>query len=279
MMSANHRAAVADFRIPILMYHEVTTADKIGALSRRTQSSFIVTAPEFEKQMKFLSDHAIRTIMLDDLIEAIESQGGLRLPPNAVVITFDDGFAGNYEHAFPTLMAYGLRATFFVIVNKIGSNDMMCWDQLKEISQAGMSIQSHTMSHTLLGQLSRDKVQYELEASKHRIEEKLGSGVKYISFPMGSYKRSYAEIGWQVGYRGGCTSQIGFAKRNSSSFFMPRIVVDGKYDLSQFSRLIDHKSKMVESLALRQKLKGVVRHTAGERLYNYIYNRVYAIET
>jgi peptidoglycan/xylan/chitin deacetylase (PgdA/CDA1 family) len=51
-------------------------------------------------------------IPLADLVEA-RSHGTL-LPDNSVVITFDDGYASNYELAFPILQEFGLHATIFV---------------------------------------------------------------------------------------------------------------------------------------------------------------------
>lgn len=39
---------------------------------------------------------------------------GRPLPARSISITFDDGYADNYTEAFPLLMKFGLRATFFV---------------------------------------------------------------------------------------------------------------------------------------------------------------------
>jgi len=37
-----------------------------------------------------------------------------------VVLTFDDGFANFAEHALPVLQRFALKATVFVVVNRIG---------------------------------------------------------------------------------------------------------------------------------------------------------------
>jgi peptidoglycan/xylan/chitin deacetylase (PgdA/CDA1 family) len=258
------------------MYHEVTTADRIPSLSRRTQRKFIVTVNDFKSQLKFLRDAGFRTRTLDDIVRAIKE--GMPVADKSVVITFDDGFEGNYAHAFPTLTAYGMQATFFVIVEKVDSECRMSWDQLKEMHAAGMSIQSHTMSHPLLGQLSNDKIKSELELSKARIEQRVGGPVVYLSLPMGSYNSSFADIACQVGYKAACTSNFGFVSWHSPCLLLPRIVVKGQYTLSEFVQILDCGSSMNKSLAMQQKVKVIGRRLIGERVYNFVYNRIYSID-
>ncbi|CAA9889315.1 Polysaccharide deacetylase [Candidatus Methylobacter favarea] len=48
------------------------------------------------------------------LHEALEKMANGTLPPRAVCITFDDGYANNYTHALPILLANKLTATFFI---------------------------------------------------------------------------------------------------------------------------------------------------------------------
>lgn len=46
--------------------------------------------------------------------EAVRRLSEGRLPPGALAITFDDGYADNHDVALPVLERYGLNATFFV---------------------------------------------------------------------------------------------------------------------------------------------------------------------
>jgi peptidoglycan/xylan/chitin deacetylase (PgdA/CDA1 family) len=60
--------------------------------------------------------------------EAMERLASGSLPPRAVAITFDDGYANNLEVAAPILRARGLAATFFVTTGFIDGGQM--WNDL-----------------------------------------------------------------------------------------------------------------------------------------------------
>jgi len=48
------------------------------------------------------------------------------------VITFDDGYRDNYQFAAPVLQEFGLRATFFVITDLAGTNELPWYDRLAQ---------------------------------------------------------------------------------------------------------------------------------------------------
>jgi len=60
--------------------------------------------------------------------EAVERLGRRSLPPRALAITFDDGYANNLEVAAPLLAARGLTATFFISTGFSGGG--MMWNDL-----------------------------------------------------------------------------------------------------------------------------------------------------
>lgn len=64
----------------------------------------------FTWQMELLSSH----FNVLPLSEALERMQNDTLPPRAVCITFDDGYADNYTNALPILKQFNLTATFFI---------------------------------------------------------------------------------------------------------------------------------------------------------------------
>lgn len=68
------------------------------------------------------------------LAELIEAQAkGLKLPDNAVVLTFDDGYASNYHLALPILKKLGLHATVFVTTGFLDGDEML-WFQRVDLA-------------------------------------------------------------------------------------------------------------------------------------------------
>ncbi len=65
----------------------------------------------FRKQMEFFRDNC-NVVRMEQVIEAIN--GGVDLPENAVLLTFDDGYADNYTFAFPVLEEFGFQGSFFI---------------------------------------------------------------------------------------------------------------------------------------------------------------------
>ncbi len=68
------------------------------------------TAEEFAARMKWLKS-CFNVVSLGQGVAGLRSG---RLPPRAIAITFDDGYADNREIAAPILQRLGLPATFFV---------------------------------------------------------------------------------------------------------------------------------------------------------------------
>lgn len=70
-------------------------------------------------------------ISLTDLVEARTNH--LPLPENSVVLTFDDGYASNFELAYPILRKYHLPATIFVTTGFLDGEDML-WFQRVDLA-------------------------------------------------------------------------------------------------------------------------------------------------
>ena len=64
----------------------------------------------FSWQMKLLAKY-FNVLTLQDALQKMQSD---TLPPRAVCITFDDGYADNYTNALPILKQFNMSATFFI---------------------------------------------------------------------------------------------------------------------------------------------------------------------
>lgn len=86
-------------------------------------------APEvFTRQLRYLARH-YRVLGLEDLVARLAGEG--ELPPNAVAITFDDGYANNARVAAPILKALGLPATFFLTTGFLDGSHRPWWYRLR----------------------------------------------------------------------------------------------------------------------------------------------------
>lgn len=111
----------ADFRdggTAILMYHSVVPdpslqTDFLGELAH--------SEAVFRAQMELLS-RDYHPISLDEALKYLRT--GERLPKRSVVITFDDGYADNYEVATPILNQFSIPATFYVIVDCLENRNL-----------------------------------------------------------------------------------------------------------------------------------------------------------
>lgn len=77
---------------------------------------YTVSTRFFEQLLAFVARH-YSVVSLHDVVAA--SAGTARLPPCPLLITFDDGWADNHEHALPLLRRFGLPAVLFCAADAI----------------------------------------------------------------------------------------------------------------------------------------------------------------
>ncbi len=153
-------------KFPVFNYHHLGPMPENADINRR---AFTVTPEIFEQHLKYFKDNGYQPVYLDELIEYFET--GKPLSNKAIAITFDDGYREHYRYAFSLLEKYGFVATFFVPTGWAGRSDMMTWEEMKEMSRAGMAFGSHSITHPHLSGLSDEDLKKELEDSKKILEE------------------------------------------------------------------------------------------------------------
>ncbi len=124
------RAAVAGARIRgdaadgcvVLNYHSVGDPVEQGIYPGNA-----VPAPVFRRQVAFLARHA-RCLSLSDMEEHVA--GEKPFPPRSVLVTFDDGYRGVHDVAFPILREHGVPAVVFVPTDAVASGEEKWEDRL-----------------------------------------------------------------------------------------------------------------------------------------------------
>ena len=108
---------------------------------------------------------------------ANDSVGIIRLNDNnttedkrAVILAFDDAWKSQFTFAKPILDKYGFKGSFFIVCNYVGKNpDRMTWDDVQTLEKQGHDIESHSMNHIPLDDLSQQQLNYEIGQSKQCI--------------------------------------------------------------------------------------------------------------
>lgn len=168
--------------IPTLMYHKI----KDQVENTEDDQSMSVSTANFEAQLKALLEAGYTPINFKQLKDYLEGKAGL--PKRPILITADDGYLCNYTKAYPILKKYNAQATFFVTSLYVGmtnENEHFSWEQAKEMEASGLiDIQSHTHGHTLMNELDKIDVSYEIQKSFGDIEKYLGKrDVKVLAYP------------------------------------------------------------------------------------------------
>jgi peptidoglycan/xylan/chitin deacetylase (PgdA/CDA1 family) len=201
------------------------------------------------------------------------------VPEKSLVITFDDGWADNYTNVFPILKEYGLTATVFVITGSVGQKNYMDWNQLREMSGAGISIHSHTVSHKPLAQLSKAEIEYELKTSMKTLVDELGKKVIFLSLPHGVFNDQVLKIAQDAGYHAVCTSEPGFSHEYKNLPVMKRINISDQFQIDTFERILEKNETVIFPMLLLKKVKNIAKRLIGQEKYRKIYQLRYRVKT
>ena len=145
-------AAPSESRAVVLAYHRVLPQGSIRGFP--FLEDLVTPLETFAAQVEFLSSRC-RVVPLEELISMLRAGG--EMPARCVSITFDDGYADNYLHAFPILKQRGLPATIFLATGFVGGQSgLFWWDEICRWRSAGVtSIEVEGLGRRSLTTLAR----------------------------------------------------------------------------------------------------------------------------
>ncbi len=165
----------------ILIYHQVGAG---------TGLEMEVSAEDFRRQLDWLSANG----EVVDLATAIASRD-LPASSRMFVLTFDDGYADVYRHAFPLLRERRLPFTLYLTTKPIetreplradGRAEPLSWEQVGDMVDQGLvTVGAHTHTHPDLRAVDEAAVADEVDRSNRLIEERLGVAPRHFTYPWG----------------------------------------------------------------------------------------------
>lgn len=196
---------------PVLMYHSISEKDNLA-----------VSKDVFIKQLEYLKNKKFKVVSLQEIAQAIKERKRIH---KMVAITFDDGYRDNLEAA-RLLDKYNLKATIFVIVDKLGKEGYLSVEDLRFIlNNTPVEIGSHTLDHKYLPELSIFEIEKELFLSRKILENFLDEEIKYVSYPVGGFNKEVLEVAKASGYVAGFTTNRG---RGKNIFAIKRIKITNR---------------------------------------------------
>ncbi|TGE19987.1 polysaccharide deacetylase family protein [Hymenobacter elongatus] len=171
-------------QVPILCYHQIRdwrAKDSKGA------KDYIVPVQKFRDQIKMLADSGYHTVLPDQLHAYLTT--GAKLPSKPIMLTFDDTDLDQFTVARPTLEKYGFKAVYFIMTVSLGRPNYMSKAQVKQLSDEGNVIGSHTWDHHNVKKYQGQDWVTQIEKPTKTLEEITGKKINYFAFPFGLWNQ------------------------------------------------------------------------------------------
>lgn len=190
---------------PILSYHKVERRMELGVTR--------LSPRRFARQMHRLAASGWTTLSLEQV--AACASGARPLGRKELAITFDDGYRGLREHAFPVLEELGFTAACFAITDYAGKLNRwdvayggrrfahLAWRDMRRWQERGIEFASHTATHPRLTWMSADAVAREMVESRRALARALDVVPRAISYPFGAARDRERLIARDAGYTAG----------------------------------------------------------------------------
>lgn len=247
-----------------LMYHALATGDVDASGS--ADPHYRLAADEFRAQLGLFRAHAGGAASVRRWLDGACA--------GAVLVTFDDGHASDYHAAFPLLAEAGASADFFVNPERVGTPGYATWAQLREMADAGQSIQSHGYRHRYFTEFAPAELAEELRRARLVIEERIGHRVTLLAPPGGRMPSGLAALARECGYERVLSSQPGRLHAGNTDVVLPRLAVTADVAPATLRRWVEGAATDIGRARLRYATLGFAKRVLGDRRYERLRARL-----
>jgi peptidoglycan/xylan/chitin deacetylase (PgdA/CDA1 family) len=190
-----------DRPVPILEYHVI--GDPPGGAPF---PELYVGRSAFAVQLRWLRGHGYHAVSLRRAYDYWRR--GLALPQRPVVLSFDDGYRGQFVNAAALLRRYHWPGVLNLAVQNVLDRKLTL-PQLRTMVRTGWEIDAHTLTHPDLTTLDATELRHQVAGSRQWIRRRLGVPVAFFCYPAGRYDATVVAAVRAAGFLGATTENQG----------------------------------------------------------------------
>ncbi|OAQ41905.1 polysaccharide deacetylase [Pedobacter psychrophilus] len=184
---ADAATILARKQVPVLCYHQIRNWT---AKDSKSAKDYIIPVQAFKDQMKMLADSGYTSILPDQYYNYLAY--GDALPTKPVMLTFDDTDYDQFEVGNKELKKFGFKGVYFIMTVSIGRNGKvhyMSKADIKELSDEGNTIGSHTYDHQNVKKLVGDDWIKQIDKPTKVLEDITGKNINHFAYPFGLWNK------------------------------------------------------------------------------------------
>lgn len=218
---ASAATILARKQVPVLCYHQIRDWKQTDSKSSK---DYIIPVETFKAHIKMLAESGYHTILPDEYYAYLNT--GASLPDKPIMLTFDDTEQNQFGIAAPTLKKYGFKAVYFIMTVSLGRPNYMTRAEVKELSDAGNVIGSHTWDHHNVKKYQGKDWEIQVDKPTKTLEEITGKKIEHFAYPFGLWnEEAFPEL-----KKRGMKSAYSLATKrdqNDPLFSIRRIIASG----------------------------------------------------
>jgi peptidoglycan/xylan/chitin deacetylase (PgdA/CDA1 family) len=177
----------------------------------------------FAREMSALAHAGYHAVTLDTVFRAWHGRGSL--PVHPIVVSFDDGYASQYQHARATLDRLHWPGVLDLEVHNVGEKGGLSRAQVARLVSDGWEIAAHTLTHPDLTTLDTAHLRREVAGSRRWLQHAFAVPVRFFCYPAGRYDARVEAAVRRAGFEGATTTQPGIASPRDDPYALPRVRV------------------------------------------------------
>lgn len=180
-----------------------------------------------------------------------------------ITFNFDDGYESAYKLGVPIMEASGFKTSHYIVINRMGEKGYMSRRQVLDLQTRGHEIGAHSLTHTILTEMSLAKARKEIFESK---AELLDLGVTKIAtfvYPDGYFNNDVVNLVKEAGYSGARITNPGLNDQITNPYELLYLGMNSEISFDKVRQTIDE-------VITKKKWLIMVFHKIGESGYENV---------